>query len=80
MTAAIAVLGAAVIKFAGINENFLVGFLVVQGANLCFAIGQVGYKVVMEKEATELPQHTVFGYFYLGALCGFGCFHATRQP
>ncbi len=69
VTAAIAVLGAVFIKFAGINENFLIGFLVVQGANLCFAIGQVGYKVVMEKEATELPQHTVFGYFYLGALC-----------
>ncbi|MEZ8285519.1 hypothetical protein BCU17_19295 [Vibrio splendidus] len=69
VTAAIAVLGAVFIKFAGINENFLVGFLVVQGANLCFAIGQVGYKVLMEKESTELPQRTVFGYFYLGALC-----------
>lgn len=69
VTAAIAVLGAVFIKFAGINDNFLVGFLVVQGANLCFAIGQVSYKVVMEQESVELPQHTVFGYFYLGALC-----------
>ncbi|MGF1752193.1 carboxylate/amino acid/amine transporter [Vibrio makurazakiensis] len=69
VTAAIAVLGAAFIKFAGINENFLVGFLVVQGANLCFAIGQVGYKVMMENEQIELPQHSIFGYFYLGALC-----------
>jgi drug/metabolite transporter (DMT)-like permease len=64
----IAVAGAAVIKFAGINENFFLGFMVVQGANLCFAIGQVGYKYVMERETVELPQHTVFGYFYLGAL------------
>ncbi|WP_394249534.1 carboxylate/amino acid/amine transporter [Vibrio profundi] len=69
VTAAIAVVGAVFIKFAGVNENFLFGFLVVQGANLCFAIGQVSYKVVMEKESIELPQHTVFGYFYLGALC-----------
>lgn len=69
VTAAIAVVGAVFIKFAGISENFLVGFLVVQGANLCFAIGQVSYKVVMEKAPIELPQHTVFGYFYLGALC-----------
>lgn len=69
VTAAIAVLGAVFIKFAGVNKNFLFGFLVVQGANLCFAIGQVSYKVVMEKESIELPQHTVFGYFYLGALC-----------
>ena len=68
VTAVIAVAGAAVIKFAGINDNFLTGFLVVQGANLCFAVGQVGYKVIMEKEEVNLPQHTVFGYFYLGAL------------
>jgi carboxylate/amino acid/amine transporter len=69
LTAAIAVAGAVVIKFAGINDNFLTGFLVVQGANLCFAIGQAGYKYIMEKEEIALPQHTVFGYFYLGALC-----------
>ncbi|MGD8112423.1 carboxylate/amino acid/amine transporter [Vibrio sp. TRT 17S01] len=69
LTAAIAVLGAWFIKFAQINENFVLGFFVVQGANLCFAIGQVGYKYIMEKEPLELPQHTVFGYFYLGALC-----------
>ncbi|KAB0302117.1 DMT family transporter [Vibrio fortis] len=69
VTAAIAVAGAAFIKFAGVNDNFLMGFLVVQGANLCFAIGQVGYKTIMEQESIELPQHTIFGYFYLGALC-----------
>lgn len=69
VTAAIAVGGAALIKFAGVNENFVVGFLVVQGANICFAIGQVGYKYLMEKYQVELPQHTIFGYFYLGALC-----------
>ena len=69
VTAAIAVSGAVFIKFAGINENFLIGFLVVQGANLCFAIGQVGYKYVMEQEPTSLPQHSIFGYFYFGALC-----------
>ena len=69
ITAAIAVLGAAVIKFEGINENFIIGFFIVQGANLCFAIGQVGYKRIMEQEKAELPQHTVFGLFYLGAIC-----------
>ncbi|WP_394146252.1 carboxylate/amino acid/amine transporter [Vibrio atypicus] len=69
VSAVIAVIGAALIKFAGINEDFLLGFLVVQGANICFAIGQVGYKYIMEKTPVELPQHTVFGYFYLGALC-----------
>lgn len=68
VTAAIAVIGAVFIKFAAINERFLLGFLVVQGANLCFAIGQVAYKYVMEKETIALAQHSVFGYFYLGAL------------
>ncbi|CAM3187818.1 carboxylate/amino acid/amine transporter [Vibrio diazotrophicus] len=68
VTAAIAVAGAVFIKFAGINENFVIGFFVVQGANLCFAIGQVAYKYVMENQSVELPQRTVFGYFYLGAL------------
>ncbi|WP_162063624.1 carboxylate/amino acid/amine transporter [Vibrio taketomensis] len=68
VTAVIAVAGAVIIKFAGINQNFLLGFLVVQGANLCFAIGQVGYKHIMETEKVELPQHSIFGYFYLGAL------------
>ncbi|MBD1575785.1 DMT family transporter [Vibrio sp. S11_S32] len=67
ITAAIAVVGAVIIKFAGVNENFFTGFLVVQAANLCFAIGQVGYKFVMEKENVKPPQHTVFGYFYIGA-------------
>lgn len=67
LTAVIAVAGAAIIKFAGINENFLNGFLVVQGANLCFALGQVGYKHVMEQNKVEISQRTVFGYFYIGA-------------
>ncbi|MGF1699786.1 carboxylate/amino acid/amine transporter [Photobacterium makurazakiensis] len=69
VTAAIAVLGAAVIKFEGINADFIIGFLIVQGANLSFAIGQVGYKRIMEQEKADLPQHTVFGLFYLGAVC-----------
>lgn len=69
MTAALAVLGAVVIKFASVNPNFMLGFLIVQGANLCFAIGQVGYKVVIERYEVKVPQHTIFGLFYLGALC-----------
>lgn len=67
ITAAIAVSGAAIIKFAGVNSHFISGFLVVQGANICFALGQVGYKHVMEQSPVELSQRTVFGYFYIGA-------------
>ncbi|MHA2939904.1 carboxylate/amino acid/amine transporter [Vibrio sp. RC27] len=68
LTAAIAVMGAMFIKRTDINQDFIVGFLVVQAANLCFAIGQVAYKRVMEQDNTHLPQHSVFGFFYLGAL------------
>lgn len=67
VTAVIAVLGAIVIKYAQINSDFLLGFLVVQGANICFAIGQVGYKWVMEHEKLEIPQRAIFGWFYIGA-------------
>ena len=40
----------------------------VQGANICFALGQVGYKVLLQRENLQLPQRAIFGYFYLGAL------------
>ncbi|UJF19378.1 carboxylate/amino acid/amine transporter [Vibrio sp. SS-MA-C1-2] len=68
LTALIAVSGAAVIKFSDINNNFLFGFMVVQGSNFCFALGQVAYKSLMEKQQTHLPQKAIFGWFYLGAL------------
>jgi len=40
LTAALAVLGAGVIRYDGLDSGFLLGFLVVQGANLCFALGR----------------------------------------
>lgn len=83
LTAIIAVSGAAIIKFSGVNAHFLQGFLVVQGSNICFAIGQVGYKYVIEQSPTKLPQRTIFGYFYLGALCvaltGFALLGDSQQ-
>lgn len=68
LTAALAVVGALVIRFDGVTQDYLLGFVVVQGANLCFALGQVGYKVLMERHPSHSPQHRLFGYFYLGAL------------
>lgn len=68
ISAVLAVIGAAIIRYNGIGSQVLVGFLVVQGANICFAMGQVGYKIVMERNRVDLPQRAVFGYFYLGAL------------
>jgi len=31
-------------------KDLLKGLLIVQGANVCFAAGQVGYNVIIEKE------------------------------
>ncbi len=68
VTALVAVLGAAIIRYSTIGSEIFTGFLVVQGANICFAIGQVGYKVLLQREDLPLPQRAIFGYFYLGAL------------
>lgn len=66
IAALIATLGAITIRYDGINSGFIIGFLIVQGANLCFASGQVFYKRLMKHEK-DLSQHTVFGYFFIGA-------------
>ncbi len=68
LTAVLAVIGAAIIRYSPVESQVFVGFLVVQGANLCFALGQVGYKTLIERSSTNLPQRYLFGYFYLGAL------------
>ncbi len=68
VTALLAVLGAGIIRYNGVGDQIFIGFLVVQGANICFALGQVGYKILLEKEQISLPQRSLFGYFYLGAL------------
>ena len=68
ISAIVAVVGALTIKYQGINEGFLVGFFIVQGANLSFALGQVAYKRVLEKHPTPIKQSSVFGLFYLGAV------------
>lgn len=65
--ALMAVFGAAVIRYTGVHPHFWAGFAVVQGANLCFAIGQVAYRRVAERLPAEMPVYTVFGWFFLGA-------------
>ncbi|MGS0536235.1 carboxylate/amino acid/amine transporter [Pseudoalteromonas sp. SaAl2] len=64
--ALLAIAGAVAIRYQGIDENFITGLLLVQAANLCFATGQVSYKRLMAN--TKIPQRTVFGWFFVGAL------------
>lgn len=65
IAAALAVAGAAVIRYGGVSETFVTGFVLVQGANLCFAAGQVAYKRL--ELGGVAGQVQVFGLFFLGA-------------
>ena len=78
LSVAIAVFGAFIIKFNGINSDFLLGFLYVQIANFCFGLGQSAYKFLLESKGYK-EQKELFGYFFVGAslvtffvLLGFG--------
>lgn len=66
LIAIIAICGALAIRYESINSNFLVGLLLVQAANMCFATGQVTYKHLMID--SKLDHKTVFGWFFIGAL------------
>lgn len=70
ISALIAILGAAIMRYNQLSPDFWLGFFVVQGANLCFASGQVLYKRLLETWPSSKPvvQHQTFGWFYLGAL------------
>ncbi|WP_245391885.1 DMT family transporter [Salinicola aestuarinus] len=67
--AVLAVTGAAVIRYDGITADFWLGFLVVQGANIAFAFGQVGYRHLSTRLPGDIAHRHLFGWFYLGALC-----------
>ncbi|WP_020208475.1 EamA family transporter [Gilvimarinus chinensis] len=62
---ALAVAGAAIIRYENISADALTGFLLIQAANLCFAAGQVGYKR-LELGSSRTQVHT-FACFFLGA-------------
>jgi carboxylate/amino acid/amine transporter len=66
--AVLAVIAAALMRYQALTQDYWLGFAVVQGANFCFALGQVGYKRLLAKQPVQLPQHQLFGWFYLGAL------------
>ncbi|MFC3103021.1 EamA family transporter [Salinisphaera aquimarina] len=67
LTALGAVAGAAVIRYDGVGHGIWTGFAIVQGANLCFAAGQVAYRHVAPHLPDDVPSWRVFGWFFLGA-------------
>ena len=70
LVAATAVLGAAIIRWDNLSGDYWKGFFVVQGANLCFAAGQVAYRQFMQSSharTKSLPPRQTFGWFFIGA-------------
>jgi carboxylate/amino acid/amine transporter len=67
IVAMLAVFGAVAIRYEQIDSDFLMGLLLVQAANICFATGQVAYKRLMLEN--NLDHKEVFGWFFIGALC-----------
>lgn len=68
LCAILATVGAAAIRFEGVSEHFWTGFFIVQGANLCFALGQVGYRKLAATFVPTVASHNIFAWFYIGAL------------
>ncbi len=68
LAAGLAVIGAAIIRYDGLTEGYLLGFLLLQVANAAFAAGQVGYKHLMQRYPTDIPAHRLFFHFYVGGL------------
>jgi carboxylate/amino acid/amine transporter len=65
LSAMLAVVGAAIIRYDHVSPHFWTGLLLVQLSNISFALGMVGYKRLMEIH--PMPQHNAFAWFYLGA-------------
>ncbi|WP_049005110.1 carboxylate/amino acid/amine transporter [Enterobacter cloacae] len=65
LSAALAVIGAAIIRYDKVSDHFWTGLMFVQLANISFAIGMVGYKRLMETR--PMLQHNAFAWFYMGA-------------
>lgn len=68
VAALLAVLGAGVIRYDGITDGYVIGFILLQIANFAFAAGQIGYKHLMLRHPSSIPNHQVFFYFYVGAV------------
>lgn len=61
------------------SREILIGFLLVQASNLCYAFGQIYYRRVMNMHP-ELKDRQVFGYLYLGGLAVTALFTLILTP
>ena len=68
IAALVAVSGGVLIRFAPLEGEYLIGFLLLQLANVTFAAGQVLCRQLLMRYPVEQPLHRFFGHFFLGAL------------
>lgn len=64
MATLLAVAGAAIIRWHSVSPDALLGFLLIQSANICFALGQVSYRRL--KLGAVADQVRDFGFFFVG--------------
>lgn len=68
LLALLAVVGAGVIKYDGLNwANLITGFLIMQIANISFAIGEILYRR-LRKVHTELIDRKIYALVFLGGV------------
>jgi len=69
LAALLAVCGAGLILWKGVATHVpFIGFLLVEASNLCFALGQLAYRELLGRAATQLADRHVFFWLYLGGL------------
>ena len=67
--AGLSVIAAGVLLWSKLdNANFMLGFMLMQGSNLCFAAGQIAYKRTRPALGDKVGDAAVFGWLYLGAV------------
>jgi len=83
IAAAVSVLGAAVIRYQPLSDDFITGFFLIQAANLCFAAGQVAYKRLPTGKTLEQSQQFAAFFFGASVIAGIGVIlfaDLTKQP
>ena len=67
LAASLAVGGAAILQWVELESTApLIGFLLMQASNLCFAAGQLAYRVLMARLVPAMPDHRIFFWMHLG--------------
>lgn len=67
LAATLAVIGASLILWQGFSSRApLLGLILVQASNLCFAAGQLAYREIMARLENALPDRSVFFWLHLG--------------